>query len=131
VSGLTTALLIELLVAVLLAVSIGYCAMLNRRLARFKADEESLRGTIGELVTATEIAERAIRTLKSTANDADRVLGARLASAESAADELSRLIDLAQRARPQPAAPEPMRAHGATARSAGLAPSRPAFAHRR
>jgi hypothetical protein len=131
VSGLTTGLLVELLVAALLAVSIGYCAMLNRRLARFKADEESLRGTIGELVTATEIAERAIRALKLTAADADRVLGARLTSAESAADELSRLIDLAQRARPQPAAPEPLRVHGVPARTGGLPPSRPAFAHRR
>ena len=52
--------MIEALVAVLLVVTIGYCMLLNKRLLRLKADEQSLKATIGELITATEIAERAI-----------------------------------------------------------------------
>ncbi len=51
---------IESLVAVLLMLTIGYCALLNNRLKRLKADEHSLKATIAELITATEIAERAI-----------------------------------------------------------------------
>jgi hypothetical protein len=50
--------IIEMLVAILLALTIAYCISLNRRLKLLKADEQSLRATISELVTATEIAER-------------------------------------------------------------------------
>ena len=46
---------IESLVAVLLLLTIGYCMLLNKRLLRLKADEQSLKATIGELITATEI----------------------------------------------------------------------------
>ena len=60
-------LVIELLVAALLALTIGYCLVLNRRLKRLQADEQALRATISELITATEIAERAILGLKATA----------------------------------------------------------------
>ena len=55
---------IESLVAILLMLTIGYCMLLNTRLKRLKADEHSLKATIGELITATEIAERAIGGLK-------------------------------------------------------------------
>ena len=44
---------IESLVAVLLLLTIGYCMLLNTRLKRLKADEHSLKATIGELITAT------------------------------------------------------------------------------
>jgi hypothetical protein len=39
---------IEGLVAVLLVITIGYCMLLNKRLQRLKADEKSLKATIGE-----------------------------------------------------------------------------------
>jgi hypothetical protein len=52
---------IEILVALLLMLTIYYCFTLNRRLDRLRADEHSLKGTIAELITATEIAERAVR----------------------------------------------------------------------
>jgi hypothetical protein len=48
-------LMIEILVAILLMLTIGYCYTLNRRLERLRADEQSLKGTIGELVTATDV----------------------------------------------------------------------------
>ena len=38
---------IESLVAVLLVLTIGYCMLLNKRLKRLKADEHSLKATIG------------------------------------------------------------------------------------
>ena len=56
-TSLPLGMLIEALVAVLLLVTIGYCWILNRRLQRLRADEETLRATISELITATEIAE--------------------------------------------------------------------------
>jgi hypothetical protein len=83
---------IESLVAVLLVTTIAYCALLNRRLQRLRADEHSLKATIGELVTATEIAERAIGGLKLTVRDCDSNLGGRLASASELGDRLSQQI---------------------------------------
>ncbi|MFN4011855.1 MAG: DUF6468 domain-containing protein [Pannonibacter sp.] len=87
-SPLPIGMIIESLVAVLLVVTIGYCWILNRRLQRLRADEETLRATISELITATEIAERAILGLKATANEADKTLGSRLSQAE----QMSKLL---------------------------------------
>jgi hypothetical protein len=66
--------------------------MLNRRLKLLKADEDALRGTIAELVTATEIAERAIAGLKLTVRECDAGLGERLTRAERLAAELDRKL---------------------------------------
>ena len=74
--------MIESLVAILLLVTIGYCIVLNSRLKRLKADEQSLKATISELITATEMAERAVAGLKTTAHEAESTLGERLKSAE-------------------------------------------------
>jgi Domain of unknown function (DUF6468) len=73
---------IESLVAILLLLTISYCILLNSRLKRLKADEQALKATISELITATEIAERAIAGLKLTVRDCDQTLGERLRAAE-------------------------------------------------
>jgi chromosome segregation ATPase len=86
-------LLIESVVAVLLLLTIGYCILLNRRLRRFKADEHSLKATISELITATEIAERAIAGLKVTVRDCDQNLGERLRTAERFAADIARQVE--------------------------------------
>ena len=86
-------LMIESLVAVLLLLTIGFCLMLNSRLKKLKADEQALKATISELITATEIAERAIAGLKMTVRDCDQNLSERLRAGESLAGELSRQLD--------------------------------------
>jgi len=108
---------IEATVAILLMITIGYCYVLERRLQRFRADEFQLKATIGELITATEIAERAIAGLKLTVRDCDQNLGERLRAAERfsadigqqlAAGEsvLRRISQIAAASRPaQPAPP--------------------------
>lgn len=85
-----TGLIVETLVAALLLLTIGYCMLLNKRLKRLKADEQSLKATIGELITATEIAERAIGGLKMTVRDCDQNLGAQLAMANEMSDRLKK-----------------------------------------
>jgi Domain of unknown function (DUF6468) len=84
--------IIDGLVAILLMITIGYCMMLNRRLKLLKADEQSLRATISELVTATEIAERAIGGLKLTVHECDTSLGERLRKAERVSIEVERSV---------------------------------------
>jgi hypothetical protein len=84
--------MIDGVVAVLLILTIGYCIVLNRKLKLLKADEQSLRATISELVTATEIAERAIGGLKLTVHECDMGLGERLRKAERMGIEIDRAI---------------------------------------
>ena len=84
--------IVEMLVAILLALTIIYCISLNRRLKLLKADEQSLRATISELVTATEIAERAIAGLKLTVQECEAGLGERLRSADRFTAELDRSV---------------------------------------
>ncbi|MEH2478841.1 hypothetical protein V1282_002198 [Nitrobacteraceae bacterium AZCC 2146] len=79
---------IESLVAALLMLTIAYCMLLNTRLKRLKADEQSLKATIGELITVTEIAERAIGGLKHTVRDVNENLGSQIAAATALADQL-------------------------------------------
>ncbi len=87
--NLPLSLVIEALVAVLLIITIGYCMLLNSRLKRLRADEEGLRATIAELLTATEIAERAIQGLRTTSAQCDQTLGQRLHEASQVSDNLS------------------------------------------
>lgn len=109
---------IESIVAVLLLLTIGYCVLLNSRLKRLKADEQSLKATIGELITATEIAERAIGGLKHAVRDVNEDLADQIASAAGLANQLKiqlsegdtvlrRISRIAAAARsPAPEAPE-------------------------
>src|SRR6185369_7298471 len=83
---------IESLVAILLLLTIGYCILLNKRLQRLKADEHSLKATIGELITATEIAERAIGGLKHAVRDVNEDLGNQIASATDLSRQLSKQL---------------------------------------
>ncbi len=90
------AMIIDALVAVLLMLTIGYCMLLNRRLKLLKADEQLLRATISELVTATEIAERAIGGLKLTVGECESGMAERLRRAERVTVELDRSIAAGQ-----------------------------------
>lgn len=85
-------LIIESLVAVLLVLTIGYCMLLNARLKRLKADEHSLKAVIAELITATEIAERAIGGLKLAVRDVNENLGNQLTAATQMSDQLRRQL---------------------------------------
>ena len=110
--------MIETLVALLLIVTIGYCMLLNARLKRLKADEHSLKAVIRELITATEIAERAIGGLKLTVRDVNEHLGSQITAATEMSEYLKqqliegdqvvrRLSKIAIAARPVGTAPEP------------------------
>src|SRR6202140_5488852 len=109
---------IESLVAILLMLTIGYCMLLNKRLKRLKADEHSLKATIAELITATEIAERAIGGLKHAVRDVNENLGNQLTTAAQMSLQLKkqlaegdnvirRLSRIVAAARPSSEAPAP------------------------
>ena len=80
--------LVETMVSILLLLTILYCVRLNKQLRLLKADERSLRATISELITATEIADRAIGGLKSTMQEGEQALSERLERGEQLTAEL-------------------------------------------
>jgi len=86
--GFSLGMVVEGSVAILLAVTIGYCAILNQRLKRLHSDREILAKMVGDLMQATGLANSAIRELKSTALDADAKLGERLEEAARLEAEL-------------------------------------------
>jgi Domain of unknown function (DUF6468) len=89
--------LVESMVSILLLLTILYCVRLNRQLRLLKADEQTLRATIAELITATEIAERAIAGLKSTMRESEQSLGTRLQRAENVTAEIERQLGLGEK----------------------------------
>jgi len=133
---------IESLVAILLMLTIGYCMLLNTRLKRLKADEHSLKATIAELITATEIAERAIGGLKHTVRDVNENLGSQLTAATQMSAQLKtqlvegdgvirRLSKIAIAARPPSAEPEPEPATAKVSSAKAVAAAAQAFSERR
>jgi hypothetical protein len=83
---------VEGAVAVLLAVTIGYCIILNGRLKRLHADRDMLGRIVGDLVQATGLANAAIKELKTAALEADGKLDARLREAEEFERDLARHV---------------------------------------
>jgi len=79
--GIGLGMVVEGSVAVLLAVTIGYCVILNARLKRLHADRETLQKMVGDLVQATTLANAAVMELKTAALDADNQLTSRLEEA--------------------------------------------------
>jgi len=87
--GISFGLTIEIIVAILLALTIGYCYVLNKRLVGLHADKESMRHMISDLIEATNLANSAIGQLKDVAGEADAVLNSRLEEAERFGLELA------------------------------------------
>jgi hypothetical protein len=79
--GIGLGMVVEGSVAVLLAVTIGYCVILNSRLKRLHTDRETLQKMVGDLVQATTLANAAVMELKTAALEADTKLSVRLEEA--------------------------------------------------
>ena len=80
---------LELGLEVLLAFTLGYCVVLERRLAAVRKGQEGLKRHIGELNMAIAGAGASLRALKSAAGEAAQTLDERLKRARLHIDELS------------------------------------------
>jgi len=100
---------LELALQVLLAFTLCYCVVLERRLATVRKGQEGLSRTIGELNMAIAGAGASLRALKSAAGEAAQTLDERLKRARLHIDELSLLTAsgerIAQRMEASAAAP--------------------------
>lgn len=121
--SLSLGLVVEGSVSILLAVTIGYCAILNARLKRMHGDRENFTKIIGDLMQATALAQSAVMELKTAALEADNQLSEKLAETErferllgdhvaTGSQLIEKIMRITAAARTQPlvvAKPEPVR----------------------
>jgi hypothetical protein len=88
---------LELGLEILLALTLVYCVILERRLASVRKGQEGLKTTIGELNMAISGAGASLRALKSAAGEAAQTLDERLKRARLHIDELSVLTASGER----------------------------------
>jgi len=86
---MTIAMALELILTLLLAATLGYCIVLERRLAAVRKGQDGLQTMIGELNAAIAGAGASLRALKSAAASAAETLDDRLKRARAVADELA------------------------------------------
>ena len=121
-------LIVESMVAILLATTIGYCIILNQRLKRLHSDRDQLRKMVADLVQATSLANAAVTELKTAAVEADAVLQARLQEAEKFGVEIANHVNAGQQIMDKIGAPQrsPVsRRSAAGCRSSPACPSSP------
>jgi hypothetical protein len=88
---------LEVALDVLLAATLFYCVVLERRLAAVRRGQEGLKTHIGELNMAIAGAGASLRALKSAAGEAAQTLDERLKRARLHIDELSVLTASGER----------------------------------
>lgn len=88
---------LELALDVLLACTLGYCIVLERRLAAVRKGQEGLARTVGELNMAIAGAGASLRALKAATGEAATTLDDRLKRARLHIDELEVLAASGER----------------------------------
>ncbi len=81
-------LVIEGLLALMLAVCLFYFWRLDQKLKALRDGQDGMLAAAAELAQATAKAEAAVRALRATANDTGRDLQARISDARATADRL-------------------------------------------
>ena len=94
---MTFSLIVEIVLTLLLAATLAYCVILERRLAALRKNQDGFRETIVELNQAIASAGASMRLLKTTASGAADALDERLSRARNLSDELSLLTNSGER----------------------------------
>jgi hypothetical protein len=90
-------LIIEILLSALLVLTLGYCALLERKLSLLRKGQDALKETIAELNTAITNAGVSMRMLKTAAAGAAEKLEQEIARGRGLADELAVLTASGER----------------------------------
>lgn len=84
-------LIVEIALSVLLIATVGYCAVLERRLSALRKGQDGLKQTIAELNAAIAGADASMRSLKTNAAAITGKLDEGISRGRSVADELAML----------------------------------------
>jgi chromosome segregation ATPase len=88
---------VEIVLIVLLAATLAYCAILERRLAALRRSQDGFKETIADLNQAITTAGTSMRLLKSSVSGATETLDERLDRARNLSDELALLTSSGER----------------------------------
>lgn len=86
---------LDIVVAILLAATIAYAVVLNRKLATLRNTKQEMETLINRLIDSTAQAEKGLSELKSAAGDAGRNLEAQVNKAQGLSDDLGFMVDKA------------------------------------
>lgn len=118
---------LELALCGLLAVTLVYCIVLERKLTTLRTGQDGLKATFGELNAAILAAGTAMNALKASTAEAAGLLDTRLSRARALADELelitasgARIAERMDRNAPRPMAAQPLPSGSVMGRLEGL-----------
>ncbi len=86
-------LILESLVAVLLVVTIGYCFILNRRLAALRHGQNDMHNVVRSLNETTDKARISMESLRRNTKSIADELGEKIKSGRAIADELGMIVE--------------------------------------
>jgi hypothetical protein len=95
--GFDVSLVVEVVLAVLLAATVAFCAILERRLRGLRHDQAALAQTVEALNNGIFRAQGTLMSLRNAATEASAALHANLGPARTLADELSLMIAAGER----------------------------------
>jgi Domain of unknown function (DUF6468) len=88
---------VEIGLIVLLAATLGYCMVLERRLSAVRKGQEGLKTTIGDLNASIARASQTLHALQAAAATTGEALDVRVTAARATIDELSLLTASGER----------------------------------
>jgi hypothetical protein len=94
---MTHSIIVELLLSGLLVLTLGYCALLERKLSLLRKGQDGLKETIAGLNTAIANAGASMRMLKTAAAGVSEKLEQEIARGRGLADELAVLAASGER----------------------------------
>ncbi|MBU6444362.1 MAG: hypothetical protein KGR48_10670 [Alphaproteobacteria bacterium] len=94
---MSLSLIVEIVLSLLLAATLVYCALLERRLSALRKGQDGLKDIIADLNAAITNAGVSMRLLKGAASGAAETLDERVARARGLIDELSVLTASGER----------------------------------
>ncbi|MBK1670065.1 hypothetical protein CKO28_18685 [Rhodovibrio sodomensis] len=85
--------LLDVLIAGLLAATIFYAVVLNRKLGELRNNKAEMEAMVNRLVETTERAEHGLAELKAAAHDKGEELSQKVSDAKALSDDLGFLVD--------------------------------------
>ncbi|MDZ7714119.1 MAG: DUF6468 domain-containing protein [Rhodovibrio sp.] len=85
--------LLDVLIAGLLAATIFYAVLLNRKLGELRNNKAEMEAMVNRLVQTTERAEHGLAELKAAAHDKGEELSQKVSDAKALSDDLGFLVD--------------------------------------
>lgn len=88
-------LILDVLITVLLAITVGYCWLLNKRLLALRSGQDGLKEIIRTLNDATGKAQAGIEQLRRSSDSIGQELAIKIKNGRDLADELALIVESA------------------------------------